>query len=157
MIKFLLAFLLAVPAYAGVILKEASPQNKRWVYDDGLVEIILTNKQTDWCNGKYYLYVITGSQKIDGCWEEQDSLVHVKYDTVLHEGDRLMSANDKQIGGIHYLRAIQPWDFIAANGIGFFEGNVIKYVTRWRDKAGVDDLKKARHYLDKLIELEENK
>ena len=68
-----------------------------------------------------------------------------------------MSANDKQIGGIHYLRTIQPWDFIAANGIGFFEGNVIKYVTRWRDKAGVDDLKKARHYLDKLIELEENK
>jgi hypothetical protein len=68
-----------------------------------------------------------------------------------------MSANDKQVGGTHYLRAIQPWDFIAANGIGFFEGNVIKYVTRWRDKAGVDDLKKARHYLDKLIELEENK
>ena len=67
-----------------------------------------------------------------------------------------MSANDKQVGGTHYLRAIQPWDFIAANGIGFFEGNVIKYVTRWRDKAGVDDLKKARHYLDKLIELEEN-
>jgi hypothetical protein len=68
-----------------------------------------------------------------------------------------MSANDQQVGGTHYLRAIQPWDFIAANGIGFFEGNVIKYVTRWRDKAGVDDLKKARHYLDKLIELEENK
>jgi len=68
-----------------------------------------------------------------------------------------MSANDKQVGGTHYLRAIQPWDFIAANDIGFFEGNVIKYVTRWRDKAGVDDLKKARHYLDKLIELEENK
>ena len=68
-----------------------------------------------------------------------------------------MSANDKQVSGTHYLRAIQPWDFIAANGIGFFEGNVIKYVTRWRDKAGVDDLKKARHYLDKLIELEENK
>ena len=68
-----------------------------------------------------------------------------------------MSANDQQVGGTHYLRAIQPWDFIAANGIGFFEGNIIKYVTRWRDKAGVDDLKKARHYLDKLIELEENK
>ena len=81
MIRFLLAFLLAVPAYAGVILKETSPQNRRWVYDDGLVEIILTDKQTDWCNGKYYLYVIAGSQKIDGCWEEQNSLVHVKYDT----------------------------------------------------------------------------
>ena len=81
MIKFLLAFLLAVPAYAGVILKETSPQNKRWVYDDGFIEIVLTDKQAEWCNGKYYLYVIAGSQKIDGCWEEQDALVHVKYDT----------------------------------------------------------------------------
>lgn len=68
-----------------------------------------------------------------------------------------MSANDTQVGGTHYMKPIQPWDFIAANDIGFFEGNVIKYVTRWRDKAGVADLKKARHYLDKLIELEENK
>ena len=81
MIKFLLAFLLAVPANAGVILKETSPQNKRRVYDDGFIEIVLTDKQAEWCNGKYYLYVIAGSQKIDGCWEEQDSLVHVKYDT----------------------------------------------------------------------------
>jgi hypothetical protein len=81
MIKFLLAFLLAVPAYAGVILKETPPQNKRWVYDDGFIEIVLTDKQAEWCNGKYYLYVLTGNQKIDGCWEEQDSLVHVKYDS----------------------------------------------------------------------------
>lgn len=81
MIRFLLALLLAVPAYAGVILKEASHQNRWWVYHDGLIEIILTNKQVDWCNGKYYLYVIAGNQKIDGCWEERDSLVHVKYDS----------------------------------------------------------------------------
>ena len=34
--------------------------------------------------------------------------------------------------------------------------NIVKYITRWRDKGGVDDLRKARHYLDKLIELEDN-
>lgn len=66
-----------------------------------------------------------------------------------------MSANEIQVGGDHYkLKTIQPWDFIAANNLGFFEGNIVKYVTRWRDKAGVDDLRKAKHYLEKLIELE---
>ena len=49
---------------------------------------------------------------------------------------------------------IQPVEFIHANGIGYFEGNVIKYVSRWRAKGGVEDLKKARHYIDLLIELE---
>lgn len=65
-----------------------------------------------------------------------------------------MSANEKQIAGSHYLKAIQPWDYIAANGLDFFEGNVVKYITRWRQKGGVEDLRKARHYLDKLIEIE---
>lgn len=66
-----------------------------------------------------------------------------------------MSANDKQVAGNHYKQAtIQPWDYVVANGLGYFEGNVIKYVTRWRGKGGVDDLRKAAHYLEKLIELE---
>lgn len=66
-----------------------------------------------------------------------------------------MAANDVQISGVHYqTKAVQPWDFIAANGIGFFEGNAIKYLTRWREKGGVDDLRKAKHYIEKLIELE---
>lgn len=65
-----------------------------------------------------------------------------------------MSANDKQMGGSHYQKLIQPWDYIAANGLDFFEGNIVKYVTRWRQKGGVEDLRKARHYLDKLIEME---
>jgi hypothetical protein len=60
-----------------------------------------------------------------------------------------------QVGGGHYKKmAIQPVEYVHANGIGYFEGNVIKYVSRWRDKNGIDDLKKARHYLDLLIELE---
>ena len=65
-----------------------------------------------------------------------------------------MSANDRQCGGSHYSKSIQVWDFITANEIPYLEGNVIKYVSRWRDKGGVEDLRKAKHYLEKLIELE---
>jgi len=66
-----------------------------------------------------------------------------------------MTANNTQIAGTHYKKkTIEPWDFIAANNIGFFEGNAIKYLSRWRDKGGVEDLRKARHYIEKLIELE---
>lgn len=65
-----------------------------------------------------------------------------------------MEANDRQVGGSHYKdKAIQPWDYIAANNLGYFEGNVVKYVSRWQQKEGVTDLLKARHYLDKLIQL----
>lgn len=65
-----------------------------------------------------------------------------------------MSANDEQVSGDHYKhKAIQPWDYIVSNNLGYLEGNIVKYVSRWREKGGVDDLKKARHYLDKLIEV----
>jgi Protein of unknwon function (DUF3310). len=65
-----------------------------------------------------------------------------------------MSANDKQVAGGHYRKqVIQPWDYIALNGIPYLEGNVIKYVSRWRDKGGIADLEKAKHYIDKIIEL----
>ena len=67
--------------------------------------------------------------------------------------DTPSGANDIQVAGTHYKnKAIQPWDYIVSNNIGYLEGNVIKYVSRWRDKGGVDDLKKAQHYLTKLIE-----
>jgi hypothetical protein len=60
-----------------------------------------------------------------------------------------------QEGGSHYkTMKIQPVEYIHANGLGYFEGNVVKYVSRWRAKGGLGDLKKARHYLDLLIELE---
>ena len=65
-------------------------------------------------------------------------------------------SNNSQIGGNHYKKnKIQTWDFIHESGICFIAGNVIKYVVRYKDKNGLEDLKKARHYLDKLIELEE--
>lgn len=67
----------------------------------------------------------------------------------------MTNALDKQVAGDHYKTlAIQPVEFIYANGIGYFEGNVIKYVTRWRQKNGIADLEKAKHYIELLIELE---
>lgn len=66
-----------------------------------------------------------------------------------------MKALNTQEGGRHYKDlAIQPVEYIHANGIGYFEGNVIKYVSRWRSKGGIEDLRKARHYIELLIELE---
>ena len=64
-------------------------------------------------------------------------------------------ALDIQVGGDHYKSlAIQPVEYIHANCLGYFEGNVIKYVSRWRAKNGIKDLEKAKHYIDLLIELE---
>ncbi len=64
-------------------------------------------------------------------------------------------AKEQQVGGSHYKdMAIQPVEYIHRNGIGFVEGCVIKYVSRWRNKGGIQDLEKARHFLDLLIEME---
>lgn len=64
-----------------------------------------------------------------------------------------MSTNTIQVGGDHYKsKGIQPWDFIVTNNLGYLEGNIIKYVSRHREKGGVTDLLKAKHYLEKLIE-----
>lgn len=63
-----------------------------------------------------------------------------------------------QVGGNHYKdMPIQPVEFIHANGIPFIEGAVIKYVCRWRNKNGLDDLQKAAHFLELLMQLEKNK
>jgi hypothetical protein len=66
-----------------------------------------------------------------------------------------MSALEKQEGGQHYKGyAIQPIEFIHANNVPYCEANVIKYVMRHREKNGVEDLRKAKHYIELLIELE---
>lgn len=58
----------------------------------------------------------------------------------------------------HYSKhAIEPWDYVAANKLGYFEGSAIKYITRWRDKNGLTDLRKAIRFIEKLIEVEEKK
>lgn len=67
-----------------------------------------------------------------------------------------------QVGGQHYQKDIQPVEAMTAwmskeEVQGFYWGNVIKYVARWKDKNGVEDLKKAQDYLNRLIELQEDK
>lgn len=67
-------------------------------------------------------------------------------------------AKDKQIGGSHYKdMKIQPVEFIVQNNIGYIEGNIIKYVCRYKNKNGIQDLEKAKHYLEMLIEYEKEK
>lgn len=70
-----------------------------------------------------------------------------------------MASNARQVGGNHYVdRPIQPWDAMEAwmsqeAFMGFLRGNVIKYISRYDIHKGLDDLKKAQHYLEKLIEV----
>ena len=79
-------------------------------------------------------------------------------ETVLPQAPKQPSneaATTKQVGGSHYQLPIQPIEYILANGLGYCEANVVKYVSRWRNKGGIQDLKKAIHYLEMLIEQEE--
>lgn len=58
----------------------------------------------------------------------------------------------QQVGGNHYKKMkIQPTEYIIANGLNFAEGNVIKYITRHKDKGGVEDIKKAIHYCQLIL------
>ena len=64
-----------------------------------------------------------------------------------------MKSYKKQVGGSHYKKyKIQPVEFIIKNNIGFVEGNIIKYVLRFKEKGGVQDLLKAKHYIELLID-----
>jgi len=76
----------------------------------------------------------------------------------LFESDGLMEvsevATETQIGGNHYQMKIQPITFILENKLNFAQGNVIKYVCRYDKKNGIEDLEKAKHYIDLLIEHE---
>lgn len=65
-----------------------------------------------------------------------------------------MKANKTQVAGTHYASAFQHWDFVAAAlGGNYMEGQITKYVCRWKKKNGVQDLEKALHFTNKLIEL----
>ena len=60
---------------------------------------------------------------------------------------------EREVGGDHYVsQKIQPIEYIIANNLNFCEGNVIKYISRYKNKGGLQDLMKAKHYLEMLIE-----
>ena len=61
--------------------------------------------------------------------------------------------NTRQVGGAHYNATYQHWDLVADSGIGYFEGQITKYVTRWQKKNGAQDVEKAIHYFEKLVSL----
>ena len=66
-----------------------------------------------------------------------------------------MKSTDHQVGGDHYKKLkIQPVEYILANQLGFCEGAIIKYISRWRDKGGVEDLRKIKQFCEFLIEEE---
>lgn len=62
------------------------------------------------------------------------------------------AAEDKIRHPKHYTQGIECWDYITSHKMGYLEGNIIKYITRYKDKGGAEDLLKARAYLDRLIE-----
>lgn len=77
---------------------------------------------------------------------------------VTMEEDEAFSALSMQVGGSHYKdMPIQPVEYIHANAMGYIEGNVVKYISRWRNKNGLADLEKAKHYIELLIDLETRK
>lgn len=98
--------------------------------------------------------VMTGLvQQFD--WTEGAGWVIHEY-KVLARVPGVRRAVDRQEGGNHYKDCkIQPIEYIFANDLGYAEGCVLKYITRWPHKGGVEDLRKARHYLDLLIEQQE--
>ena len=64
-----------------------------------------------------------------------------------------MSKKEKVEHPRHYNKGIEMWDYAHSHDLSFFEGNIVKYVTRWKDKNGIEDLYKAQQYLNKLIQL----
>ena len=69
--------------------------------------------------------------------------------------ETILPASEKQEGGSHYKMKIQPYKFIRENNLSFFQGNVIKYVVRYKNKNGIEDLKKIIHYCE--LEIDEIK
>lgn len=74
-----------------------------------------------------------------------------------NQPEKVVSANDIQHGGNHYkqFKGMEPWDVITGWGLGYLDGTALKYIARWKHKNGVEDLKKAIHFLQKAVEIEE--
>lgn len=91
-----------------------------------------------------------------GVWGESEFVLSERKSTATaSDSYNTKSALKQQTGGNHYKgMKIQPVEFIHANNIGYMEGNVIKYITRWQLKNGLEDLNKAKHYIELLIEME---
>jgi len=112
---------------------------------DLVVKCTLSNKHI---NDSFCGYVVKGDNKY--------SIDHFANDWLCFMFEEYIEIpTSNQVGGDHYKSLkIQPTEFIHANNIPFIEGNIIKYVIRHRSKNGIEDLKKAKHYIDLLIQFE---
>ena len=88
---------------------------------------------------------------------QEDKVVDKKKLKIIEEGTyeyEYGKATDEQVGGSHYKDcAIQPIDYIVKNKLDFLEGNVVKYITRHKEKDGPEDIKKVIHYAQLILEL----
>lgn len=120
----------------------------------------LTEEEERWCK-IFNRYHLIAQASLPSHWENI-AMDKQKYNELIDERmtlkvEDVLKTDDIQIGGSHYKNMpIQPIEFIVKNGIPYREANVIKYVVRFKNKNGLEDLKKARHYLDMLIEEYEN-
>lgn len=161
--------------------KEGSPNYKLLPDWNPQVYDIATNHPHGYCDGMCGLtynylgecdgYIRLDSYGVDYLIVERDGATHNEPSGELDppifvdDNGKVVKDNQKvvsdggplnvQCGGDHYKnKAIQPIEYILANNLNFCEGNAIKYLTRWRDKGGIEDLNKAKHYIDILIERE---
>ena len=78
-----------------------------------------------------------------------------EWDTKKRRKEKVKNALDTQVGGGHYKDlAIQPVEYCMKNNLNYCQANIVKYATRYKDKNGLEDLKKIKHYVDLIIELE---
>jgi hypothetical protein len=110
------------------------------------------------CNDDTLFDLATGELRCTCCaWTSKTLVSRANMPTVIgkqvpkHKAPKL-SGNENNDSIKRYSGySTQPIEYIMANGLGFAEGNVIKYITRWRDKNGIEDLKKAKQYVEFLI------
>lgn len=88
-----------------------------------------------------------------GCIFDDGSRVCFK----CHKANMMPESHGKPDNSHYTKGGIEPWTYIQANNLNFFEGSVVKYITRWKHKNGIEDLRKARVYIDELIRQEESK
>lgn len=96
----------------------------------------------------------------DMSWKEPsfndilDKIIKEDKETIRKDSQKIkdfFGSTNIEVGGQHYQKPIQPWDYIAANGLGFDEGNVVKYITRHKGKNGAEDVKKAISYCQHIL------
>jgi len=125
------------------------------VCQEGLIGVILGISAESTLDGRYYAVAKDGDCNSLYYLAPEELQVLTRNKLPQEGGHKSSSALDKQISGDHYKSCgIQPIEYIHANGLDYFEGNAVKYITRHRKKNGRADIEKAIHYLELLLELE---